>query len=262
MAEPRQGLLVDWGGVLTTNVFESFEAFCVDEGLRPESVRDAFMRDPMARELLADFECGRLDNADFERRFGAVLELEHSEGLIERLFGRMRPDLVMQDAVIAFKAAGVRTGLLSNSWGADTYDRRRFDALFDVLVISGRARGPQAVAGDLRRRGRADGHAPGELVFVDDLRATSSPRGSSGWHRAPHGHPRDLAQLEELLGVAVPLGYAASACGRSAANGGPRRSSRWSSGSFERRWASWKTLRPCGLRANFMSDRASDMPAG
>ncbi len=48
----RRGLLVDWGGVLTSNVFESFQAFCVDEGLRPESVRDAFMKDPMARELL------------------------------------------------------------------------------------------------------------------------------------------------------------------------------------------------------------------
>ena len=30
-----KGLLVDFGGVLTTNVFDSFKAFCEKEGLDP-----------------------------------------------------------------------------------------------------------------------------------------------------------------------------------------------------------------------------------
>jgi imidazolonepropionase-like amidohydrolase len=33
---------MDWGGVLTTNVFDSFAAFCEAEGLGIDSVRDAF----------------------------------------------------------------------------------------------------------------------------------------------------------------------------------------------------------------------------
>lgn len=202
---PRRGLLVDWGGVLTTNVFESFEAFCVDEGLRPETVRDAFVEDPAARELLADFECGRLEDGDFERRFGAVLEVDEPDGLLERLFGRLRADEVMQDAVAAFKAAGVRTGLLSNSWGAGTYDRRRFGALFDVLVISGeegvRKPSPEIYATAAERMGLP----PAELVFVDDLRGNLEPARALGMATVHHTDAAaTIAQLEELLGVAVP----------------------------------------------------------
>ena len=32
-AEPRAGLLIDWGGVMTSNLMASFAAFCHAEGL-------------------------------------------------------------------------------------------------------------------------------------------------------------------------------------------------------------------------------------
>ncbi len=199
---PRRGLLVDWGGVLTTNVFESFQAFCVDEGLRPELVRDAFMSDPAARELLGDFESGRLEDADFEQRFGTLLGVREPAGLIERLFGRMRADHAMQDAVIAFKAAGVRTGLLSNSWGTGTYDRSRFEQLFDVLVISGDLgiRKPEpAIYEQAAARMEL---APEELVFVDDLKGNLKPARALGMATVHHTDAAaTIAQLEELLGV-------------------------------------------------------------
>lgn len=208
MATPepaRRGLLVDWGGVLTTDVFESFAAFCVDEGLRPEAVRDAFSSDPRARELLADFECGRLGDGDFELRFGEALGLEEPAGLIARLFGRMGADDVMQDAVAAFKAQGVRTGLLSNSWGTGTYDRRRFTELFDVLVISGeegiRKPAPQLYVIAAERMALA----PESLVFVDDLPGNLKPARALGMATVHHTDAAaTIAQLEELLGVAVP----------------------------------------------------------
>ena len=204
MAESPRGLLVDWGGVLTTDVFASFEAFCVAEGLQPGRVRDAFMKDPLARELLADFECGRLADADFERGLGAVLEVTEPDGLIERLFGGLRADDVMQDAVTAFRAAGVRTGLLSNSWGAQTYDRGRLAELFDVLVISGeegiRKPQPELYAIAAERMGLE----PAELVFVDDLRGNLKPARALGMTTVHHvDAAATLAQLEGLLGVAV-----------------------------------------------------------
>ncbi len=210
MATPepvRRGLLIDWGGVLTTNVFESFAAFCDAEGLRPEAVRDAFARDPTGRELLAEFECGRLDDAEFERRFGGLLGVREPVGLIARLFGRMEGDHVMQDAVAAFKAAGVRTGLLSNSWGTGTYDRRRFAELFDVLVISGeegvRKPSPELYAIAADRMGMASS----ELVFVDDLPGNLKPARVLGMATVHHTDAAaTIAQLEELLGVAVPAG--------------------------------------------------------
>ena len=50
-----------------------------------------------------------------------MLGVEHHEGLIERLFGGMRPDEAMFAAVAAARRAGVRTGLGSNSRGEEGY---------------------------------------------------------------------------------------------------------------------------------------------
>ena len=132
----RDGLIVDYGGVLTTDVFASFRAFCEAEGLEPDTVRDRFRADPEARELLAALETGALGVAEFEPRFAALLEVK-SERLIERLFGAMAPDEAMLEGVRAARRDGVRTGLLSNSWGAaTTYHPALLEELFDAWVIS------------------------------------------------------------------------------------------------------------------------------
>ena len=36
---PYRGLLVDWGGVMTSDVFDTFRAFCESEGLAPDAIR-------------------------------------------------------------------------------------------------------------------------------------------------------------------------------------------------------------------------------
>ena len=61
----RRGLLVDWGGVMTTNVFASFSAFCVQEDLPADTVRDLFRGDEASRELLVGLEEGTLADAEF-----------------------------------------------------------------------------------------------------------------------------------------------------------------------------------------------------
>src|SRR3954454_15203094 len=135
----RKGLLVDFGGVLTTNVFTAFAGFCEREGLEPDFVRHAFREDETARGLLFDLELGQIDEADFERQFGAALGLdeERSENLIERLWADLGPDDEMIEAVAAFHERGVRTGLISNSWGtALKYEEDLMERLFDGLVIS------------------------------------------------------------------------------------------------------------------------------
>ena len=67
-----RGLLVDFGGVLTTDVFVAFEAFCRAESIDPQTVRDHFRSDPEARQLLFDLECGRLSVAEFDRLLGVT----------------------------------------------------------------------------------------------------------------------------------------------------------------------------------------------
>jgi epoxide hydrolase-like predicted phosphatase len=200
----RRGLLVDFGGVLTTDVFVSFREFCVAEGLLPDTVRDRFMKDPMARELLADLETGRLTEEEFESKFAAVLEIERSDGLIDRLFAGMRPDETMLDAVRAAKRAGVRTGLISNSWGHGRYDRTLFPELFDGVVISGDVgvRKPDPRIYELGAE--AVDLPPWACVFVDDLPGNLKPARELGMATVRHVRAEQtISELEDLLGVTL-----------------------------------------------------------
>ena len=135
----HRGLLVDWGGVMTTNLFASFGAFCEAEGLVPSVLRDALRHDKEARDLLIAFEEGRVEDDAFAAGLGAKLGLppERAEGLIDRMMAGATLENAMVDAVRAVRAAGVRTGLVSNSWGASRYPYDLLAELFDGLVISG-----------------------------------------------------------------------------------------------------------------------------
>ena len=200
----HDGLLIDFGGVLTTNVFESFAAFCRAEGLDPDTVRDRFRHDPAARDLLGTLEEGRISNADFEARFAPMLGVERHEGLIDRLFAGMQPDEAMFDAVGAARRSGVRTGLVSNSWGDHAYDRTRFDELFDVVVISGelgvRKPAPEIYALAIERLGVP----PERVVFVDDLPGNLKPAAAIGMATVLHRDAEaTVPRLEALLGVSL-----------------------------------------------------------
>ena len=75
-ALPR--LLVDWGGVMTSNVFDTFRAFCELEGLEPDEIGRRFREDRACRELLIGLETGALDEEEFEPQFAAMLGVERA----------------------------------------------------------------------------------------------------------------------------------------------------------------------------------------
>ena len=107
--EPRRGLLVDWGGVMTTSVFDTFRGFCEAEGLDTDAVAHRFRHDPASRELLIGLETGTLPEEDFEPRFAALLGVS-APGLIERMFSRGTIEPEMVAAVRRAREAGVQTG--------------------------------------------------------------------------------------------------------------------------------------------------------
>jgi putative hydrolase of the HAD superfamily len=197
----RHGLIVDYGGVLTTDVFASFSAFCEAEGLAPDAVRDRFREDPEARDLLARLETGGLAVAEFEPRFAALLGVP-SERLVERLFGGMAPDGAMLDGVRAARATGVRTGLLSNSWGAaTTYDPALLEELFDAWVISSEVglRKPDPAIYELAAERL--GLPPAACVYVDDLPGNLKPARALGMATVLHRGDAEatLAEIDALL---------------------------------------------------------------
>ncbi len=95
---PLKGLLIDWGGVLTTNLFASFHAYCVRAGIEPSKLVGRFKSDPEARELLIELETGKLAEDEFERRFAVLLDVA-PEGLIDGLFSGVHADELVVDAV-------------------------------------------------------------------------------------------------------------------------------------------------------------------
>ena len=197
----RRGLLIDWGGVLTTDLFASFASFCEAEGLEAAKVRELFRGDEAARELLIDFECGRVDEPEFERRFAPMLGVSDN-GLVDRMFAGTAPDARMLGAVKAARDAGVRTGLISNSWGVHRYPHEMMDELFDGVVISGIV-GIRKPAPEIYALG-AESIAlpPQECVFVDDLGFNLKPAKELGMATVLHtDSEQTIAQLEELLGV-------------------------------------------------------------
>jgi putative hydrolase of the HAD superfamily len=196
------GLLFDYGGVLTTSVWDSFSAFCRAEEIEEDRVKQLFRSDPTALKLLRRLEVGELSEDEFGEQFGPLIGVQLHEGLVDRLFAGMQPDEPMIESLRRARAAGVRTGLISNSWGRGRYDRDAFPELFDGVVISGEVGLHKPQPEIFRLGAERIGKKPEECVFVDDLRENCEGAEAVGMTAVLH---RDAAatleRLEELLGV-------------------------------------------------------------
>jgi epoxide hydrolase-like predicted phosphatase len=199
MARRFTSLVVDFGGVLTTSIWPAFAVFCETEGLEPETVRDLFRGDAEALRLLRGLETGKLEDAEFESHFGALLGVSEPEGLITRMFAGLQPEEAMIDAVRAAGAAGVKTGLISNSWGLGIYDRAPID-LFDAAVISGEVGLHKPQPEIYRLACERLEVEPAQAVFVDDLRENCDGAEAVGMTALLHRDAAEtVAKLEELF---------------------------------------------------------------
>src|ERR1700749_3797085 len=97
-SEAYRGLLIDWGGVMTTNMFDAFGAFCEREGLSADTVSQHFRSHRESRELLIGRETGTLPEEEFEPQFAEILGVPAS-GLIDRMFAAAQPDEAMVEVV-------------------------------------------------------------------------------------------------------------------------------------------------------------------
>jgi epoxide hydrolase-like predicted phosphatase len=199
----RSALLIDWGGVLTTNLFASFHAYCLAAGIPPESLMDRFRTDPAARELLIALEKGELEEDAFELQFAAQLGVE-PDGLIDGLFAGVHPDKAMVQAVRGARAAGVRTALVSNSWGVHRYPRDMFAELFDGIVISAEE-GMRKPSRRMYELGAERAGVPAaQCVYVDDLPFNLTPAQELGMATIHHtSAEKTIPELERLLGVSL-----------------------------------------------------------
>ena len=216
----RPGLLVDWGGVMTTDVFASFNAFCAREGLVEDAVANLFRSDLTAHGLLAGLETGAVTEDEFERGLAELLHVPAS-GLIGRLMRDTRVEPRMTEAVLAARRAGVVTGLVSNSWGEGGYPRERFAELFTGVVISGEAKVRKPSREIYELGAESLGLRPDQCVFVDDLRGNLKPARELGMAVVHHTSvDATLAQLADLLGLDLSVLSNSSVLPRTAAEEG------------------------------------------
>jgi len=199
------GLLIDFGGVLTTSVWDSFAAFCRERGLDEDAVRRLFRQDPEALADLRALETGRLPEEEFERRFAGRLGLSDTTDLIDSMFRGMLPVEPMAAAVRGARAAGIRTGLVSNSWSTSHYDRDLLGELFDAVVISAEVGLHKPQPEIYLLAAQRLGETPQRCVFVDDLRENCAGAEAVGMAAVLHRDAgQTIARLQELLGFTAP----------------------------------------------------------
>lgn len=188
--------------MLTTPVWDSFADYCRSEGLEPDAIKRLFREDPVALADLRRLETGALSEQEFETSFGARLGLADPDGLIDSLFAGMRPVADMVAAVRTLRRAGLKTGLISNSWSVDHYDRALLGQLFEQTLISGELGMHKPEPEIYRLAAERLGVAPEACLFVDDLQENCEGAEAVGMTAIRHREPREtIARLSELTGV-------------------------------------------------------------
>jgi putative hydrolase of the HAD superfamily len=214
VAAELRGLLVDYGGVLTTPLADATAAWLRADGIDPERF-SRLMRRWLATDAdsnaVHDLETGRMSAVDFERRLAAELLdgtadpgiRPQAAGMLARMFAGFRPEATMMEIVRTARRAGVRTGLLSNSWGPD-YPREGWDTLFDTVVISGEVGLRKPDPAIYRLAAERLGLPPEQVVFVDDLAPNVRAAVAVGMVGVHHTDvDRTADELEILLGVSL-----------------------------------------------------------
>ncbi len=182
-----KALVLDFGGVLTNDFWEALRSFARREGLSEDALVELVTKDPQGVQLLRDLERGRIPQTQFQNEMAQRLGLP-ADGLLESMAADLRPDVDMLALVEELRAAGVRIGILSNSWGSDPFDPYaawELDNRADVVVISDqvRLRKPEPEIFDLV----VDklGVPANECLFVDDVAPYLEParvKGMAVWH--------------------------------------------------------------------------------
>jgi putative hydrolase of the HAD superfamily len=205
---PFEAAFFDFGGVLTNPVWDSFAAFCRQEGLDPDTIKRLFREDPEALALLRKLETGSISEPAFESAFGEKLGLKNHERLIDSMFVGMSPDEEMLSAVRDLRRQGVHTGLISNSWSVDHYDRDLLADLFEVVVISAEVQLHKPQPEIYLLAAKRLGVEPKACLFVDDLRENCEGAEEVGMtairHRDTEGTRERLAEL-----TGISLGHSA-----------------------------------------------------
>ena len=219
VAELR-AVVIDWGGVLTQPMVNTVRAWITADQIdwdRYVEVVGPWLTDAYAGDgadganghhavnPVHALERGECTVADFERMLAGLLVTTHggpvlAEGLLTRMLSAGVPLPAMYELIRDLRGRGVRTALLSNSWGPAGYPRHDFPELFDAVVISGEVGMRKPEPRIFRHAAALLDVEPEHCVFVDDVEANVKAAIECGMTGVHHTEPALTRQrLTELF---------------------------------------------------------------
>jgi len=176
VAPSHRALLLDYGGVLTEPVHRSFARFERRLGIPPGRSFEVLVAASRTTGggVIGALERGEMALEDFDAFLRGLLEeaghpLEPGTDLLAGMFAAMAPAGGLWELAAMVRDRGVRTGLLSNSWGYSVYPFDRLEQYFDDLVLSGQVGLRKPDPAIYRLAADRLGVALEACVFVDDL---------------------------------------------------------------------------------------------
>ena len=173
----RRALITDFGGVLTSPLYEGFLAYQEESGVSLEQLGRAMAlaTEEHGDHPLFQLERGEITEAEFRGRIEPHLEDGFDLTRLRTVyFERMKPSPTMIELVRELRGEGVRTALLTNNvreweplWRSKLPE---IDELFEVVVDSAfeGVRKPERAIYELTLD-RLGGVDPRDCVFLDDL---------------------------------------------------------------------------------------------
>lgn len=207
----RVGAVIsDFGGVLTSPLLGSFQAFQESSGIRLEELGTAMaaIAQRQGANPLFELETGRLTEPEFlsaladqlSEQLGRPVALD---GFGERYFAHLEPNQPMIDYMRSLRDRGYRLAICTNNvreWGPLWRRMLPVDEIFDVVVDSAfvgtRKPEPRIYELTLDRLGVAASAA----VLVDDIEVNCAAARQLGIRAVQFTHSEQaIAELESLL---------------------------------------------------------------
>jgi putative hydrolase of the HAD superfamily len=198
-----RGLILDFGGVLTTRMRLNGQAFERSEGLTPGAYFHALERHPDGVRVYADLEVGRATQEEWNQVIGGILGIDPTN-LMRRALANLRPEPAIVAAAQRAREAGVKVAMLSNSFGLEPFNPYRelgmYDT-FDALILSEVEQVRKPSPAIYQRALDVLGLTGPECVFVDDHAENLPPAEALGIRTIHHTVDPEAtaAQLDALL---------------------------------------------------------------
>lgn len=208
-----RGLIVDWGGVLTSDIRGSVGRWAdrhgvdlkaygqvIGQWLGPDGELEAMLNPIHALER-GEIEVPHFEEilaTELTKRTGAHHDPHE---LLQGMFEEFEHAHDMNALVRRARQKGIRTALLSNSWG-DFYPRDLWDGMFDVVVISGEVGMRKPEPGIFALTLDQLDLPASECVFVDDLAHNITAGAELGLVGVLHeSYDQTLGELQALFGI-------------------------------------------------------------